>query len=70
MKTRICFENKTLSAWPIRLVQTSVDKFSVTYGQQIKVGLDYNHAATELGSCIMHALACKGKLDNREKGQH
>jgi len=43
--------------------------FSVHYGKQIKDRLTYGQAATEYGACIMHTLACDGKLDNRERGE-
>ncbi len=41
--------------------------FTVTYGLQVVRGLTYSEAAAEYGSCLMHALACEGRLDN-EKG--
>ena len=56
------FEN---GAFPIHLDQQGKDRFTVVYGLQVKNDLDYSEAAMELGSCIMHALACEGKLDNR-----
>jgi hypothetical protein len=68
MKTVTCFELKE-TAFPISLKQTGIDSFTVTYGKQIKTRLPYGKAATELGACIMHALACDGKLDNRERGE-
>jgi hypothetical protein len=68
MKRTVCFET-TIGGLPIRLTQTGLDRFTVTYWKQIKQGLDYGKAATELGSCIMHALACDAKLDNRERGE-
>lgn len=40
--------------------------YMVAYGQQIKDNLDYWGACKELGSCIMHALACEGKLESEE----
>ena len=58
------FEN---GAWPIHLDQQGKDRFTVVYGLQVKKDLNYGEAASELGSCIMHALACEGKLDNRMK---
>jgi hypothetical protein len=56
-------------AFPIALIQNGVNRFTVKYGLQIKAKLTYSEAASELGACIMHALACDGKLDNREKGE-
>lgn len=49
--------------FPITMSQQGANEFTVTYGRQIKGGLDYNQAASELGYCILHALACEGKLD-------
>jgi len=68
MKRTVCITLPDL-AWPVTLEQTGIDRFTVTYGKQVKSGLRYGQAATELGACIMHALACDGKLDNREKGE-
>jgi hypothetical protein len=56
-------------AFPLRLIQTDFDKFTVEYGKQATKGLDYTRAATELGACIMHALACDGHLDNRTRSE-
>jgi len=66
MKTTLCFEEHT-GAFPVLLHQTGLDRFKVTYGKQIKSGLNYSDAAHELGACLMHAMACDGKLDNRER---
>ena len=55
-----------LSGWPIKLQQTSKGKFAVLYGSDGKRRLDYRTAAHELGYCILHALACEGKLDTDE----
>ncbi len=65
---RVC-DHRTDLAFPIKLVQTGVDKFTVQYGKQVRKGLDYSQAAAEYGACVMHALACDGKLDNRERGE-
>jgi hypothetical protein len=54
---------------PIKLEQTGIDRFTVTYWKQVKSGLNYAQAAAEYGECIMHALACNGDLDNRDKGE-
>lgn len=35
-------------------------RFIVTYGLQVKSGLDHSEAAREIGCCLMHALACTG----------
>jgi len=44
--------------------QTDLNQFTVTYGQQVIEGLNYSQAATNLGSCLLHAAACYGHLDN------
>lgn len=54
-------------AFPVTLSQEDFDSFTVQYGKQVKTGLNYADAASELGACIMHALACDGHLDNRER---
>jgi len=62
-----CYETK-ISGWPIKLEQRGENgRFRVTYGLQVKEGLRYADAAAELGACIMHALACEGKLGNEGK---
>jgi len=60
MKT--CFETM-LADFPIRLEQRADGTFSVTYGAQKKDRLCYETASVELGSAIMHAAACEGRLD-------
>lgn len=60
---KLCFENTEIDS-PVRLYQNGKDKFTVEYGLQVKKGLDYADAAKELGQCLMHALACVGRLDN------
>lgn len=56
----------TGDAVDIRLDQHKNKKFRVIYGLQVKSQLTYEQAAIELGSCIMHAAACAGHLDNSE----
>lgn len=51
-------------AFPITLTQTGKDSFTVTYGRQVKKGLNYSEAAHEFGCCVMHAAACEGLLVN------
>lgn len=63
MKKRLIYSNKTL-AFPIKVEQTGKDRFIVTYGVQVTKGLDYGRAAAELGTSIMHALVCNGKMDS------
>lgn len=65
---RTCFQ-LTDTAYPIQLTQQARNRFSVQYGKQVKSGLNYTQAATELGACIMHAAACNDKLDNRMPGE-
>ena len=66
MPRKLCFE-QPYGDYPIRLYQDGVDRFTVQYGKQITSELDYAAAASDLGSCLMHMLACEGKLDNRER---
>lgn len=65
---RTCFEIN-LAGFPIVLKQQARNKFTVVYGKQTKPGLTYSAAAAELGSCVMHALACDDRLDNRMPGE-
>ncbi len=65
---QVCFETK-IAGMPISLLQSGKDSFTVIYWKQVKKKLTYGEAATELGTCIMHALACDEKLDNRLKGE-
>lgn len=60
---RLCYTYEN-GAFPIELRQKKADNFTVIYGLQVKQGLSYNQAASELGSCIMHALACDDMLGN------
>ena len=68
MRKLLCLSLDNL-AFPVKLEQQSMNRFTVTYGLQVKRHLSYSDAATELGMSIMHALACDGLLDNREKGE-
>lgn len=68
MAKKQCFAVK-LAGFPIKLQQQGVDRFTVVYGKQTKKDLAYADAASELGGCIMHALACEGNLDNSERGE-
>lgn len=63
---KLCWKHTDLD---VSLHQTGKDLFIVTYGKQETLFLNYAEAAHELGESIMHALACEGKLDNREKGE-
>lgn len=66
MDKTLCFESFIIPQSPIRLEQEGPDDFTVSYGLQVKEHLSYGKAAKELGSCIMHALACEWKLDNSD----
>lgn len=54
--------NPKAPAW-ICLEQYTNKEFRVTYGLQVSTHLCYKEAAYELGTCIMHHLACEGELD-------
>ena len=60
---KLCDSRNDL-AFPITLIQTGKNQFSVIYGEQEKHKLSYSDAAHEYGSCILHALTCDGKIDN------
>lgn len=63
MKPKLCFEINDM-AFPIKLEQSGVNRFRVTYGKQVTRNLSYAAACAELGASIMHALACDGKIHN------
>lgn len=65
MPVTTCFKT-SVAGFPVILRQQGPDDFTVRYGQQVKEHLTYAQAARELGSCLMHGLACEGKLDNSE----
>jgi len=72
VKKTVCihlFDNGPGAASGVKVEQTGIDRFTVTYGLQVRKGLSYCDAAREFGECVFHALACDGKLDNREKGE-
>jgi hypothetical protein len=52
-----------IAGMDITLRKHSNNNFTVVYHKQVREGLTYADAAHELGECIMHALACEGKLD-------
>jgi len=60
---KLCDSRNDL-AFPITLIQTGKNQFSVIYGEQEKHDLTYSDAAHEYGVCVMHALACDGKVIN------
>lgn len=53
-----------LAGYPIKVDRLARNKFTVTYGLDVKPNLDYDAAARALGTCIFHALTCEGKLDS------
>lgn len=61
---KLCFE-VTIGGFDIKLYQTG-KTFDVVYGRQISTSLSYERATDELGQCILHALACEGRLDNED----
>jgi hypothetical protein len=66
MASKVCYQ-VTIAGCEITLAQKGVDNFSVQYYKQFTENLTYTEAALELGACIMHALACDSKLDNRTR---
>jgi hypothetical protein len=65
MSVQVCYESTVEGQATVTLLQHGCNKFSVQYGKQSTGITDYNRAAMNLGSCLMHALACAGKVDNR-----
>lgn len=67
----LCFKTK-LAGFDIILYQTprNVASFTVRYGSQFSGDLTYRDAALELGTSIMHALTCEGRLDNPRGDEH
>lgn len=65
MKT--LFETK-IAGFDIKLTRSEArprgSNYAVSYGKQFNCHLTYEEAAKELGECILHALACEGKLDD------
>lgn len=53
----------------IEMKQAETDEalFTITYGKQVIPHLKYQHAAIELGRCILHHLACSGQINNEGK---
>ena len=64
MKT--CYELTIPGQCPIKLEQSEGVKalFRVTYGADQRNSLTYAQACRELGSVILHALACNGDINN------
>jgi hypothetical protein len=51
-------------AFPIRVRQTSKNRFTVVYGKEIRENLTLGDAADALGRSIMHVLSCDGLIEN------
>lgn len=62
---RTCYEAK-IAGFPVKIEQSD-NRFTVTYGKQVRRGLSYVDAAREFGLCVFHALACDGALNNEEE---
>ncbi len=52
--------------YSVRLTQTGYDKFSVTYGYEVRKSLAYVEAAEFFGVCAMHAACCAGNITQRD----
>ena len=61
---RICWSHDLVS-----LQQRAKGRFAVRYGMQVKADLTYGDACKELGSALMHQMACDSLIDNRDKGE-
>ena len=57
---------ETLAGFIIKIEQQENTRglFRVSYGAQVRDNLTYIEAAKEYELCVLHALACEGKLDN------
>lgn len=53
-----------IAGYTISLTQRGRNSFRVQYGQEVRDERTYEAAARDLGECIMHALACEGKINN------
>ena len=56
-----------IAGYEITLQKGAEGVFIVCYGYQQYKTNSYEQAAKELGKCIMHALACEGKLFDGEE---
>jgi hypothetical protein len=61
---KLCIKIEVPGQYEVTLEQSKQGWFLVKYGKQVAPFLDYSEAATELGTCIMHAVACNGDLNN------
>ena len=55
-----------VAGYEITLQQNSKGEFIVSYGYQQYKTDSYKQAAKEIGVCILHALACEGKIEVKE----
>lgn len=55
-----------IAGYEINLLKNTKYDYIVQYGRQQYAPKYYAEAAEELGRCIMHALACEGKLNEEE----
>lgn len=69
MRPIICHTTEIPHQRAVVLTQTGYDRFTVTYGHEEKKGLSYTDAATQYGSCVMHALACAHKIRTKNVSQ-
>lgn len=67
MKT-ICIVD-TAHQYSVVLIQTGIDRFTVSYGKQVDENLTYAKAAQKFGACVMHAASCAGICDNRTRAE-
>ena len=64
MKKRPVFTVVVPNEYPVSLAQQGNKLFTVAYGADVKTDLHYQHACIQLGSAILHALACAGQINN------
>jgi hypothetical protein len=55
---------KTAKLTTLEQSQARGARFKVTYGLQVKSGLTYSDACSELGAAILHDACCEGKATN------
>ena len=49
----------------LRQSEDNNGRFILTYGCEVKAGLDYARAAKALGEAILHHLSCESIVNNR-----
>ena len=59
--TKTISGERVFSAGAVALVRDG-RTYTVVYGLQVSSRLPYSRAATELGLCLLHQLACDGVL--------